>query len=139
MDYARSGRGASRRARRIDHHDLAGSTHRARLRFVGGSAGRICLRTRIYALPFAGALVILFLPKERTKAVHAVALAATALSLAVSLYALSVFEPGSAQMESLQMQFVERFSWIPSLDVHYYLGVDGLSLPIIILIALLSH
>ncbi len=31
------------------------------------------------------------------------------------------------------MQFVERVPWIPSLDVYYFLGVDGISMPLIVL------
>src|SRR5438034_4638842 len=35
-------------------------------------------------------------------------------------------------------QFLELGNWIPSLGIHYHLGVDGLSLPLIVLTALLS-
>jgi NADH-quinone oxidoreductase subunit M len=31
------------------------------------------------------------------------------------------------------MQFIERFSWIPALDAYYYLGIDGISAPLILL------
>ena len=35
------------------------------------------------------------------------------------------------------MQFMERLDWIPSLNISYILGVDGLSLPMVILTAML--
>jgi NADH-quinone oxidoreductase subunit M len=36
------------------------------------------------------------------------------------------------------MQLVERHAWIPVFDIHYYLGVDGLSMPLVLLTTLLS-
>jgi len=91
----------------------------------------------IIFLPLLGALIILVLPKEQVKAVRAVGVLATLASLAASLYGLSVFEPGDAAAGTLPMQFIEKFSWIPSFDVHYFLGVDGLSFPLILLTTVL--
>ena len=56
-----------------------------------------------------------------------------ALSIAIicfisSLLALVYFDNNSANM-----QFVERYSWIPVFNIEYLLGVDGISLPLIIL------
>ena len=36
------------------------------------------------------------------------------------------------------MQFVERMPWIPSIDVQYFLGVDGLSFPLVLLTTLMT-
>jgi NADH-quinone oxidoreductase subunit M len=91
----------------------------------------------IIFLPLLGALIILVLPKEQVKAVRAVGVLASLASLAASLYGLSVFEPGDAAAGALPMQFIEKFSWIPSFDVHYFLGVDGLSFPLILLTTVL--
>lgn len=38
------------------------------------------------------------------------------------------FDPGTAEM-----QFVERAAWIPAFNIHYHLGIDGISLPLILL------
>jgi NADH-quinone oxidoreductase subunit M len=57
----------------------------------------------------------------------------TALAFAVLTFATSLglwigFDPSTADM-----QFVERVAWIPGLDVYYFLGVDGISMPLIVL------
>src|SRR5208282_2552830 len=84
-------------------------------------------------VPLLGALVILFIPKEKTKAVHATALAAAGVSFLLSVWALFQFNYSTSGM-----QFVERFDWIPSFNVHYYLGTDGLSFPLVLLTTLLT-
>lgn len=88
-------------------------------------------------LPLLGALIILCIPKEQVKAVRAVGVLATLASMAASFYALAQFDPAGAGDGTLPMQFLERFSWIPSFDVHYFMGVDGLSFPLILLTTLL--
>ncbi len=71
-------------------------------------------------LPLAWALLLPFLRENRT--VRIVALIGAGLELALSLAMLITLRPGMAGM-----QFVERSSWIPSLNVHYLLGIDGIS------------
>ncbi|MBI5597989.1 MAG: NADH-quinone oxidoreductase subunit M [Elusimicrobia bacterium] len=84
-------------------------------------------------LPLLGALAILFIPKEQVKAIRATGILAALASLAASLYALTSYDPGSMAMTGLPIQFVEKFSWIPSFNIHYHMGVDGLSFPIVLL------
>jgi NADH-quinone oxidoreductase subunit M len=79
-------------------------------------------------IPLIGALAILFIPKEKVKAIHAVGLAATGLSFILSMMLYFSFNRGTADM-----QFVERCSWIPSLNIQYAMGVDGLSFPMVLL------
>src|SRR5579883_1395401 len=79
-------------------------------------------------IPLAGALLVLVLPKEKTRAIQGVALAAAGVSLALSAALIPLFNRGTADM-----QFVERLPWIPSMDIHYVLGVDGLSFPLLLL------
>jgi len=57
------------------------------------------------------------------------------LVLLVSLltFVLSVFVYSSFDTTTADMQFVERFEWIPAFNVYYYLGVDGISAPLILL------
>jgi len=57
------------------------------------------------------------------------------LVLLVSLltFVLSVFVYSSFDTTTADMQFVERFEWIPTFNVYYYLGVDGISAPLILL------
>jgi len=60
-------------------------------------------------------------------------LGAALLELALSLALLS-----QVQIASADMQFVERHAWIPSLNIDYLLGVDGVSAPFLPLAALLN-
>ena len=89
--------------------------------------------TWIMLVPFLGALAILLTPKDKTKVIHALGLAAAAISFLLSVYVWVGFDKAQAGM-----QFVERSPWIPSFGVHYALGVDGLSLPMVALTTLLS-
>ncbi|HEY3398035.1 MAG TPA: NADH-quinone oxidoreductase subunit M [Armatimonadota bacterium] len=84
-------------------------------------------------LPLAGMLVILLLPKENLRAIRVTATVTAAVVFLISLLALLQFNWMDA---SLQMQ--EQAPWISSLNVNYSLGVDGLSLPLILLTTLLS-
>jgi NADH-quinone oxidoreductase subunit M len=78
--------------------------------------------------PFAGALLLSLLPRARPAAVRAVALAASLSTLALALACVGSFDRGA-----VGYQLVERHAWIASLNVHYYLGLDGLSLILILL------
>lgn len=84
-------------------------------------------------LPLAGALAVLLIPKDQERLMKQVALAASALAFLVSLWLLGPFEIGSPAM-----QLQERYPWIPAVGITYHLGVDGLSLPLLILTTLLS-
>ena len=83
--------------------------------------------------PAIGALIILFIPKEKVRAVHVTAIAAAGVSFALSLFALAQYKFGVSGM-----QMIERYDWIPSFNVHYYLGTDGLSFPLVLLTTLLT-
>ncbi|OGT21108.1 MAG: NADH-quinone oxidoreductase subunit M [Gammaproteobacteria bacterium RBG_16_57_12] len=60
---------------------------------------------------------------------------ARAIALLVSLitFILSIFLYTGFDLQTADMQFVERLSWIPAFNVYYHLGVDGISMPLIIL------
>src|SRR5205807_1538340 len=87
----------------------------------------------IIFVPLAGAVALLFIPKEKTQAVHFVSIASAAISFIISVWALVAFDRSTAAM-----QFVEKAPWIPTLGVNYHLGVDGLSFPMILLTTLLT-
>ncbi len=62
----------------------------------------------------------------------------TALVFTLIAFALSLRLPFGFDRSAAGMQFVQRLSWIPSFHIHYYVGVDGLSLWLVPLTALLS-
>ncbi len=92
------------------------------------------LLSLLILLPTAGALAILFLPREKTGPIKALATAVAGLTFFASLPLW--FARGFR--ESAEFLFREDLSWIPSLGVRYSLGVDGISALLILLTTLLS-
>lgn len=83
--------------------------------------------------PVIGGLVVLWLGDRRLSAARGLALGVSLLTFVLSLGLWTGFDVGSAQM-----QFLERALWIPTLGADYALGVDGLSMPLIILTAFMT-
>jgi len=79
-------------------------------------------------LPIIGGLVVLASGDQEKTLSKWTALAFAVLTFVVSLGLWTGFDPTTAEM-----QFVERVPWIPSFNVEYFLGVDGLSMPLIVL------
>jgi NADH-quinone oxidoreductase subunit M len=96
----------------------------------------------IVFLPVLGAVVLLFLPQGKDDWMRYVTLACTALVLALTVLMFltpalgSKFEYDSDA--AAYMQDLCHVPWIPSFDIHYALGVDGISFPLIMLTALVS-
>ncbi|MBM4197328.1 MAG: NADH-quinone oxidoreductase subunit M [Gammaproteobacteria bacterium] len=61
-----------------------------------------------------------------------------ALTVAVAVFLLSIPLYTGFDTTTWSMQFVERMPWIPSFSIEYYLGVDGFSMPLIILTTVLT-
>jgi NADH-quinone oxidoreductase subunit M len=89
--------------------------------------------TLITFIPLLGAIIILFLPKGNHTLIKAVALVMSLPSLIMSIYLWVVYNPSNPEM-----QFVIKKQWIPALNIHYYMGVDGISIPLIFISALLT-
>lgn len=83
--------------------------------------------------PLIGALIVLMLPKENKRAIQIVSFTAAGISLLASLWLIPQFDRSATTM-----QFVEKWAWIPSLNVTYFLGVDGLSFPLVLLTTFMS-
>jgi NADH-quinone oxidoreductase subunit M len=84
-------------------------------------------------LPVVGALVMLVFMRKRPSAYKATALITTIITLVLAIYLATQFQTGTAEY-----QFQENVSWIASLGISYHLGVDGISLLLILLTTLLS-
>ena len=82
-------------------------------------------------LPLAGALLLIFLPKEKKTLLYGIALALTAV---VFLVSLSLYFGFDAQAEG--PQFVEKTGWL-GFGIQYHLGIDGISLFLVLLTTLL--
>ena len=82
--------------------------------------------------PLLGAAVILCLPSQAKDAIRWTAVAFTIPPLLVAVWLLSRFDPHAG------FQFVARVPWIAVYGIEYYIGVDGLSITMVVLTALLS-
>jgi len=91
------------------------------------------LLTIITFLPLAGIPILLLMKREQEEAMKRVALGVSALTFVVSLALIVFFVPGAAGP-----QFVDRAPWVPQWGIQYFLGVDGISLWLVLLTTLLS-
>ncbi|MCX6030774.1 MAG: NADH-quinone oxidoreductase subunit M [Chloroflexi bacterium] len=91
----------------------------------------IPLLSIITFLPLAGALVLIFLPGAKLQKWWA--LGVSLATFAVSCLLWIGWKAGEAGM-----QFVERLPWVPQFKIQYFLGVDGLSLLLVLLTTLLT-
>jgi len=83
--------------------------------------------------PLIGMVVVLFLPRDRHNWIRWTSAAASAVTLALSIWLFGNFDKATTAL-----QFVERVDWIPRFNIEYFVAVDGISAPMIILTALLS-
>jgi NADH-quinone oxidoreductase subunit M len=79
-------------------------------------------------LPILGGFAALAFGAERATQVRWFALLVTLLTFAISIPLYTGFDAGTAAM-----QFVENYSWISAFDIRYHLGVDGISLALVLL------
>lgn len=79
-------------------------------------------------LPLLGAVIISAIPTANSRLVKQTTLGVTLLTAAYALYMASQFVTSSTQQ-----QFVEKFNWIPAFGIEYSVGVDGISLLLIVM------
>ena len=84
-------------------------------------------------LPLAGAAMISTLPKTSEKAAKQLALATTLIVMAATI-AMTV----GFQRDNVDLQFVEKYSWIPSFGINFALGIDAIALVLILMSTILA-
>ncbi len=85
-------------------------------------------------VPVIGALGILLVSGERNPGLSKIlALLTALLTFALSIPLFMGFDTSTAAM-----QFTETTAWVPSLGIEYALGVDGFSMPLIVLTSLIN-
>jgi NADH-quinone oxidoreductase subunit M len=84
------------------------------------------LLSTIIFLPSLGAILAFLIASEEL--VKRMALMTSALTFLISLIPFFMFDPSI-----VAMQFFERYDWIPALGIRYEVGVDGISLLLIVL------
>jgi len=76
-------------------------------------------------LPVLGAIVLAFV--NQVKSARQFALAVSLVSLGLTIPFLLNFVPDAS------IQFEQQFAWIPALGIHFHIGIDGISLPLVLL------
>ncbi len=98
-------------------------------------------------LPVLGMVFILMMPKDQRDAMRWTALGMTLVQVVLAVIIFMKFDRGMAGINSAEgMQFVERASWIDirsvawfgRIHIEYFLGIDGLSVTMVLLTALIS-
>ncbi len=87
--------------------------------------------TVILLAPVVGALISVFIPKEESRIIKAVAGISTFISLALTIVIYFVYY--TQHLDTGGMAFTEDIPWVSDLGVVYSLGVDGFSLPMLLL------
>ena len=87
--------------------------------------------TLIVFLPLAGALLLGLVPKENELALKGVGLLVTVLAFIASLVVIGQFDFTGATYNTYQFEVNEP--WISAINANYHLGIDGISLPLLVL------
>ncbi len=89
--------------------------------------------TLLMLLPIVGTVVIAALPKANETLTKQVALATTLVVAAATIWLAVGF-----QRDNVDLQFVQKYSWIPSFGINFALGIDGLALVLILMSTVLA-
>jgi NADH-quinone oxidoreductase subunit M len=79
-------------------------------------------------LPLIGAVVLLLIPRQQRQTLLTLALLASIAAFVWSLRLFQTFDTGAGEM-----QFVERIPWMPAFGIGYIVGIDGISLFLVLL------
>jgi NAD(P)H-quinone oxidoreductase subunit 4 len=90
--------------------------------------------TTIIAFPLLAALAIPVLPDPNGKTVRLYALGAGILEFCLIIYTFAT----QYDIHSPSLQLVERYGWVPQLGLNWSVGVDGLSMPLVVLTGLVT-
>ncbi|MBI4548333.1 MAG: NADH-quinone oxidoreductase subunit M [Ignavibacteriae bacterium] len=89
--------------------------------------------TYLIFLPMAGSVLLFFLKKERVATLKVLGFVFSLLTFGLSFIIYFAFDPSNAGF-----QFARRILWVPSLNISYYVGIDGISLMLVLLTTFLT-
>ncbi|MEW6701333.1 MAG: NADH-quinone oxidoreductase subunit M [Bacteroidota bacterium] len=98
-------------------------------------------------LPVLGMFLILFMKKEQPNSIKYLTLVITAVQVVLAVVLLANYNYSAAGVyEEKSFQFIEKFRWINisgitwlgDVKIDYFMGIDGLSMPMVLLTALIS-
>ncbi len=84
-------------------------------------------------LPLIGAILLMFLPADKVRAIRGIALGFTFATFVASIYLLLCFHG-----DTFHMQLAEKYPWIPKWGIGYRVAVDGISIWLIVLTTFLT-
>src|SRR6266478_10102424 len=88
--------------------------------------------TLITFIPLIGMTLILFLPGSLKDTYKWIAAAATVPQLVIAAWLYANFDTATASL-----QFIERYPWISAYHIYYFMGIDGISISMVLLTALI--
>lgn len=98
-------------------------------------------------LPVIGMILILFMPKEKAQQIKMLTLVITGLQIVLAVILLAKFNYSAAGVfDEKSFQFIEKFrwiditgvSWLGNIKIDYFMGIDGISMPMVLLTAIVS-
>ncbi len=89
--------------------------------------------TLVTFFPLLGVVLLMMVPKDRGDTIKSVALIIAVVTMLLSFWLYGMFDPVANGM-----QFEVDMPWITSLGIHYHLGIDGISLLLIVLTTVLT-
>ncbi|MHB1459883.1 MAG: complex I subunit 4 family protein [Armatimonadota bacterium] len=89
--------------------------------------------TALTFLPLVFALLVLIVPNEQVKGIRIIAMLGTVANFVLSILMLIGFDGNTARM-----QFQQSVPWIPNFGINYHVGIDGISLWLLMLTTFLS-
>jgi NADH-quinone oxidoreductase subunit M len=99
----------------------------------------VILLSLIIFTPALGALVLAFIPSASANALRGVTFFFTAVTFVLTLFLVIPFVPDLKFNTAVaEMQDAFSLSWIPSFNIYYFLGIDGISLPLVLLTSFIS-
>ena len=120
----------------LPNDTLSIEQHLASVPLVMGSSWLLTLMT---FFPLFGMLLVMLVPKGKDSLVKWVALGVAAVPLAASVFLYINFDRAfSMASGNYGLQFIQHGVWIPGFNIEYFVGVDGLSVTMVILTALVS-
>jgi NADH-quinone oxidoreductase subunit M len=89
---------------------------------------KLPLLSMVIFLPLIGVFFIMLVDREKKVTIRLIGMIFSLLTFIVSLPLFFNFEPTASNM-----QFIEKVSWIEKLNINYYVGIDGISLLLVLL------
>jgi len=83
--------------------------------------------------PLVGMIAVMLLKKENVGAIRWTSVFFTFVTLIGAIFLVANYDYSTSKM-----QFIERYTWFPEVGINYFMGADGISVPMLFLTALLS-